>query len=172
MTVSENKFVSLIYELRENDINGNHIETVTEENALSFIFGSGQMLPEFEANIKGLKADDNFDFGITAENAYGLLYEDAKADVPKDVFMNEGKIDETVLYVDNVLPMQDRDGNVFYGKVIAIDDESVKMDFNHPLAGVNLHFKGRLLNVREATEEEINPKHDHNHNHSCGCGCE
>ena len=169
MTVSENKFVSLIYELKENDTNGNQIETVTEENALSFIFGSGQMLPEFENNIKGLKANDNFDFGITAENAYGPIYEDAKADVPKDIFMHEGKIDDTILFVDNVLPMQDKDGNVFYGKILAVTDDAVKMDFNHPLAGVNLHFKGKLIEVREATEEDMKPKHDHD---SCGCGCE
>lgn len=170
MTVSENKFVSLIYELKENDINGNHIETVTEENALSFIFGSGQMLPEFEANIKDLKAADNFDFRIEAEKAYGPIYEDAKADVPKDIFMNEGKIDDAILYVENVLPMQDKDGNVFYGKILAITEDTVKMDFNHPLAGVNLHFSGKIIGVREATEEELNPKHDHDH--SCGCGCD
>ncbi len=169
MTVSENKFVSLTYELRENDINGNPIETVTEENALSFIFGTGMMLPAFESNIKGLKASDNFDFGITAENAYGPFYDDAIAEVPKDIFMHEGKIDETILFVDNILPMQDKDGNVFYGKILGITDETVKMDFNHPLAGVNLHFKGQLLEVREATEEDKKPKHEHD---SCGCGCE
>jgi len=169
MTVSENKFVSLTYELRENDINGKPIETVTEENALSFIFGTGMMLPEFESNIKGLKANDNFDFGITAEKAYGPVYKDALAEVPKDIFMHEGKIDETILFVDNVLPMQDKDGNVFYGKILAITDETVKMDFNHPLAGVNLHFKGKLIEVREATEEDKKPKHEHD---SCGCGCE
>ena len=97
------------------------------------------------------------------------MYEDAKAEVPKEIFMNEGKIDDTILFVDNVLPMQDKDGNVFYGKILAISDDTVKMDFNHPLAGVNLHFKGRLLEVREATEEDLKPKH--NHEHSCGCGC-
>jgi FKBP-type peptidyl-prolyl cis-trans isomerase SlyD len=170
MTISENKFVSLIYELRQDTVNGNHIETVTEENPLSFIFGLGQMLPEFEANIKGLKANDTFDFGIKADDAYGPVYDDARADVPKDIFMHDGQIDDKMLFVDNVLPMQDKDGNVFYGKILSIDDDNVKMDFNHPLAGVNLHFSGKLLEVREATHEELNPKHDHDHGHSCGCG--
>ena len=170
MTISENKFVSLTYELRENDINGKQIESVNEENALSFVFGKGYMLEAFEANIKGLNLNDTFSFGLKAEQAYGPVYENARADVPKEVFMNEGKIDENILFVDNYIPMQDKDGHVFQGKVVAIENHIVTMDFNHPLAGVDLYFTGKVIGLREATADELNPPH--NHDHSCGCGCE
>jgi len=168
MTVAQDKFVSLIYELRENDINGNIIEVVEQDKALSFVFGKGQMLPKFEENISGLSANDSFDFGIDFENAYGPKYEEAKAELPVDLFKTDGIIDEKAVFVDNVLPMQDKDGNVFYGKIMEIGEEKIKMDFNHPLAGVNLHFTGKLIEVRDATPEELNPpKHDN----ACGCGC-
>jgi len=171
MKVSQNKFVSLTYELRKDNVNGNIIETVTEQNPLSFIFGSGHMLQAFEENIMNCEANDTFDFAIDAENAYGQFYDDAIANLPMDVFKHEGKIDNNIVCVDNVIPMQNEEGNVFYGKILEVNTDDVKIDFNHPLAGVNLHFKGKLIEVREATEEELNPKHKHDHDHSCGCGC-
>lgn len=157
MTVAENKFVSLIYELRENDSQGKVIEVVKEDKPLRFIFGKGQMLPMFEDNIKGLSQDDPFSFALDAKNAYGQFNKDAIADLPIDIFKVDGKVDEKTVVVGNVLPMQDNKGNVFYGKVEEVKDEAVKMDFNHPLAGVNLHFTGKLIEVRDATQEELNP---------------
>ncbi len=168
MTITENKFVSLIYELRKDDELGEIIESVNEDNALSFVFGKGQMLESFESNIKDLSKESPFSFGIEAANAYGIYYDNALADVPKEVFLQDGKIDENVVFINNFIPMQDDKGNVFQGKVLAIEDAFVKMDFNHPLAGVNLHFTGKIIEVREATHQELNPD---NHGHSCGCGC-
>jgi FKBP-type peptidyl-prolyl cis-trans isomerase SlyD len=60
--------------------------------------------------------------------------------------------------------MQDQDGNPMDGRVLEIGTETVKMDFNHPLAGEELHFKGEILEVREATAEEL----DHGHVHGPG----
>ncbi len=168
MTVTKDKFVSLVYTLRQDNQDGKLIEEVKDEKPLQFIFGIGQMLPGFEENIKGLKADDPFDFSLDAENAYGTFSKDAIANLPIDIFKVEGKIDEKMLIKGNVLPMQDNNGNVFYGKVEDIGDETVKMDFNHPLAGVNLHFSGKLVEVRDATQNEI----DHAQGkHKGGCGC-
>jgi FKBP-type peptidyl-prolyl cis-trans isomerase SlyD len=60
--------------------------------------------------------------------------------------------------------MQDQEGNPLDGKVVEIGDENVKMDFNHPLAGEALSFSGVVIDVREATEEEL----DHGHVHGPG----
>ncbi|MDD3876377.1 MAG: FKBP-type peptidyl-prolyl cis-trans isomerase [Bacteroidales bacterium] len=167
--VSKDKFVSLVYILRENDVNGKTIEEVKEDQPLSFIFGNGQMLPMFEENISNLKINDSFEFGLKSDDAYGPLFDDAVVNLPKDIFMNDGKIDETVVFVNNVVPMQDKDGNMFYGRVCEIVEDSVKMDFNHPMAGKNLHFTGKIIEVRDATHEELSSLHKHDS--SCGCGC-
>ena len=70
-------------------------------------------------------------------------------------------IDLKVLTVGNVLPMSDNMGNVMNGKVVSYTDESVKMDFNHPLSGHELHFTGEIVDVREATQEEVEHGHVH-----------
>jgi FKBP-type peptidyl-prolyl cis-trans isomerase SlyD len=60
--------------------------------------------------------------------------------------------------------MSDNDGNQLRGKIVEVDAENVKMDFNHPLAGTDLHFVGEVLEVREASEEEIAHGHAHGPN--------
>ena len=60
-----------------------------------------------------------------------------------------------------MLPMRDSEGNLLHGKVAAVDEEYVTMDFNHPLAGKDLHFSGEILEVRAASEEEMSHRHVH-----------
>jgi FKBP-type peptidyl-prolyl cis-trans isomerase SlyD len=57
--------------------------------------------------------------------------------------------------------MSDQDGNIMHGKIIAVSPEGIKMDFNHPLAGMDLHFTGQVVDVREATADEISHGHAH-----------
>jgi FKBP-type peptidyl-prolyl cis-trans isomerase SlyD len=84
-------------------------------------------------------------------------------DLPLNIF--EGPdVPADILSVGATLPMQDQDGNPMDGRVLEIGAETVKMDFNHPLAGEELHFKGEILEVREATAEEL----DHGHVHGPG----
>jgi FKBP-type peptidyl-prolyl cis-trans isomerase SlyD len=67
-----------------------------------------------------------------------------------------------------MVPMSDNDGNHLRGKILEITDEHIKMDFNHPLAGTDLHFSIEVLDVREATDEEIDHGHvhgEHGHHH-------
>ena len=76
--------------------------------------------------------------------------------MPMSVFEVEGKVDENLLTTGNQVPMADSQGNRLIGTVLSHTDSSVKMDFNHPMAGTDLHFAGEILNVREATEDELN----------------
>ena len=73
----------------------------------------------------------------------------------------DGAIDFSVLKVGNTLPMSDDQGNTMNGKIVSYNNETVTMDFNHPLAGQSLHFSGEVLNVRQATPEEIAHRHVH-----------
>jgi FKBP-type peptidyl-prolyl cis-trans isomerase SlyD len=171
MSNSEQKVVSVIYELTTSRSNGEVIEKVTEENPLTFISGTGNLLPAFEEQLSSLSIGDSFDFSIPCDDAYGQPNDKAIIDLPVDAFFVDGKIDEELVQLGNVVPMRDQAGNRLNGKVIGIDSESVKMDFNHPLAGDDLHFQGNVVGVRAATEEEIAHGHIHNHSdHSCESG--
>lgn len=129
---------------------------------LAFIFGSGMLLPEFEKNILGKSVNDAFDFKISAENGYGISSPEQIVNIPIEAFKDpQGNIDENMLKVGNVLPMQDNHGQHFNGIVAEISDDTVTMDFNHPLADKELHFTGVVVEVREATAEEKEHGHVH-----------
>ena len=159
MIVKKNKVVSLSYELK---VKGETVENVGAETPLQFLFGSGNLLPKFEQNLDGLKIQDNFDFKLVSEDAYGTVSKDAIVDVPLKAFEVEGKIDHDMLKVGNNVPMLDQSGNRLNGQVIQVDSETITMDFNHPLAGDNLHFNGKVVEIREATSDELEHGHVHN----------
>lgn len=168
MVVEKDKMVSLVYTLRELDTNGKVIEKVDESNPLSFMFGAGQMLQQFEANIATLTKGDNFEFALNSNVAYGEKREDLIVDIPRSIFEVDGNFDDNICKVGNQIPMADSQGRRLMGVVTEIKDETVAMDFNHPMAGVNLHFTGNILEVREATEDEINMYQGDDGCSSCG----
>jgi FKBP-type peptidyl-prolyl cis-trans isomerase SlyD len=155
MKVEKNKFVSLIYELRESNPEGRIIEALDENRPLSFIFGSGRLLPDFEENIGSLKNGDRFSFTLNPEMAYGEKREDMIMNVPLEIFMSDGKINEDICRVGIEVPMMDTDGNPLNGIINEITDTYVRMDFNHPMAGIELFFSGRIVAVRDPTETEL-----------------
>lgn len=161
LTVEKNRVVSLVYELRTESFDGEIVETVDESNPLVFLYGRGNLLPKFEEQIKGLKKGDTFNFNIPCEDAYGEIDEEAVIDLPISIFEVDGEIDEDLLQPGNVIPMQDEAGNRIDGMVLEVSDTHVTMDFNHPLAGADLYFTGKITDVREATEEEIIHGHAH-----------
>jgi FKBP-type peptidyl-prolyl cis-trans isomerase SlyD len=168
MQISTNKVVSLKYKL-SNAQNQEQIEETNEANPLVFLYGVGSLIPEFEDNLSGKIVGDPFDFKIDAANAYGNHDPKHITDIPANIFHDEnGKFDEVMFQVGSEIPMSDSDGNHLRGTILEVSDENVKMDFNHPLAGTNLHFTGIVLDVREATEDEITHGHvhgEHGHQH-------
>jgi FKBP-type peptidyl-prolyl cis-trans isomerase SlyD len=164
MKIEKNKMVSVIYELRENDSNGKIIEALDETRPLNFIFGAGRLLPEFESNIGVLNNGDSFRFAMDSKSAYGEKREDMIINIPKDIFLEDGIFNEEVYSVGKEVQMVDPSGNPLNGIINEISDSFVLMDFNHPMAGVNLFFSGKVIDVRDATEEELAAL-----NHSCSC---
>ncbi len=169
MIIEKGKVVSVLYELRAADGSDELIEKVNENRPLQYLQGYGNLLPKFEEQLEGLKEGDTFDFVLKSEDAYGQPSNEAIVNVPISVFEVDGKIDDELLTIGNIIPMMDNQGNRFNGKVLEVTLDNVKMDFNHPLAGVDLHFKGSILNIREATQEEL--MHGHIHQTSSGCSC-
>ncbi len=158
--IGKSKVVALSYVLHDTSLDGEVIEATREGQPLKFIFGLGQLLPDFEKNIDGKKVGDKFGFAITAENGYGKYNEEAVMALDKNIFIVDGKLVDEVK-VGGMVPMQDNQGNHLHGKVLEINDDKVVLDFNHPMAGRNLYFEGEILEVRDATDSEL----DHGHVH-------
>ena len=166
MAITKNKMVSLTYDLRIEGANGELIEQATAEKPLNFVYGAGLMMPKFEALLEGLEQGNDFNINLSCDEAYGQIDENAIVDLPKHLFLVEGKFDDEIIKVGNTVPMMSASGQRMNGLVLEITDENVKMDFNHPLAGEDLFFKGKVLEVREATDEEIAATVQG----GCGCG--
>lgn len=168
MNVSKDKVVSVSYELK---VQGEVVDSADANSPMQFIFGNGSLIQSFESNIKDMKAGDSFEFSIPSDNAYGAVIPEYVIKLPKSIFEKEGEVDESILVVGNRLPMVDQEGNHLNGLVVDILDSEVVMDFNHPLAGEDLHFTGKVEDVREASDEELSHGHVHSHNHDHGDGC-
>lgn len=166
MNIAKDTVVSVNYHLTAKIGEGeeNLVEQTSLEHPFVFLCGSGSLLADFEANVMGKKAGDPFDFRIAAGKAYGHIEPDYIVNVPREAFVVDGEFDYERVKEGVELEMNDADGNVLIGIVKKVGLEQVTMDFNHPLAGHDLHFVGTVLSVRAATEEEL----DHGHVHGPG----
>jgi FKBP-type peptidyl-prolyl cis-trans isomerase SlyD len=167
------KVVKATYELYIADENGKEelMECATEETPLVWCHGEHMMLPAFEAAMAGKNEGDTFDFTLKAEEAYGPYYPEGLQDLPKKMFFNgDGEFDEERVYPGAIVPMNTTDGQVVKAQVCEVTEHTVTIDLNHPYAGEDLHFKGKILEIRDVTEGELkairNPRHG-----CCGGGC-
>ena len=165
MTIEKNKVVSVNYNLtskKPGETQEQFIEKTDSTNPFVFLYGVGGLIAGFEANLIGKKVGDAFDFHIASADAYGDRNVENVATIPITAFHDEkGKLDHDMVKVGNVLPMTDHEGNRMQGTVEEITADHVRMDFNHPLAGHELHFQGTVTEVREATAEELAHGHVH-----------
>ena len=163
MIIENRTVVTLNYRLTVDE-NGSEteVERTTAESPFVFLFGSGQLLPDFEMNLAGKTAGSAFDFLISAERGYGLSDAQNIVPVPISVFVGaDGQPDTSLLVIGNTVPMSDNAGNRYQGKIKEVNEDTVVMDFNHPLADRTLHFTGEVIEVRLATLEELQHGHVH-----------
>ena len=171
MKVEKDRMVSVSYELFEGNYEGEPVEKVDNENPLTFLYDSGKLLKSFEESLEGKQKGDRFECLLKPENAYGEHHKDRIIDIPKKAFEIDGKIDENMVAVGKTIPMQDKSGNKFNGVILEIKADDIQVDFNHPMAGRTLAFKGEIVEVREATEKELNA-HKLGHDASECEGCQ
>jgi FKBP-type peptidyl-prolyl cis-trans isomerase SlyD len=164
--ITDNTVVTLTYELRVSDENGDEtlVETAESDEPMLFMFGRSGLPEKFEDALRGKQPGDAFEITLAPEEGYGEYDDDMLVTLPRDTFAVEGQVDEDMLQVGNYLPMSDQEGNHMQGRIDALEGDAVRMDFNHPLAGMTMHFRGRVETVRAATAEEI----DHGHVHGPG----
>ncbi len=161
----ENSVVAIEYELKE--AGGSEVLDSNKGSApLEFIIGKGQLIPGLEKQLVGMSAGESADILVKAEEAYGLKDEEAIQEIPRDQF--EG-ID---LEKGMSLYGQGQNGETVQVTVVDFNDDTVKVDFNHPLAGKDLMFNVTVVSERDATEQEAATGQVDNggcEGGSCGC---
>jgi len=143
LTVEKDLVVTIDYSL---EVNGSEIDS----GPIQFIQGHGNIIPGLENQIEGMRLGDKKEVWVKAEEAYGHYNPELEFEVSRESFPEDFEIK-----LGQPMRMQDGQGNIFTGVAVAISDESVKMNLNHPLAGKDLLFKTKVTNLRPATEEEI-----------------
>ncbi|MCH2197352.1 MAG: FKBP-type peptidyl-prolyl cis-trans isomerase [Flavobacteriales bacterium] len=160
MKIEKGKLVSMDYSLYTDGPDGELIEETTAEEPFEFIYGHESMLDKFEETLKGMEAGKAFSVLIKAEDAYGPEQEDAFVEMEKSMFVVDGELDEELIAEGEVVPLQDEDGNEILAVIAENNENTVVVDLNHPLAGVDLYFDGEVLEVREPSEEEWSRIHE------------
>lgn len=158
MKIAKHTVASLTYSLR---VDGEFVEETTKENPLVFLAGVGAMIPGFEKQLMGKQKGDNYNFEVSPEEGYGEIDKEAIIDVSKEIFKVDGVLQEELLQVGREIPLQDQNGRPLRGIVLDVAQNTVKLDFNHRLAGKTLNFSGEIVDVREASEDEISHGHVH-----------
>ena len=148
MAINENQVVSIQYELRDVD-SGEVLDSNIDAAPLSFIVGKGQIIPGLEDEIKKLSLNDSEEVRVSAKDAYGEYDEKAVQTLPKEQFAGLELKEGMTLYG------QGEDGGTVQVTVKSFDEENVNVDFNHPLAGKDLLFALSVVEVRDATAQEL-----------------
>jgi FKBP-type peptidyl-prolyl cis-trans isomerase SlyD len=161
MKAAPDTVVRIAYELR-TEPNGEVRDSATEQSPFSFLFGHNNVLDKFEKSLAGLIAGNQFHFVLSPEEGYGEYDNEAVIELDKSVFAVDGVEQNDMLFVGNIVPLQDQHGNPFQGRIVAIGDK-VTVDLNHPFAGKTLYFSGKVVDVREAHQVELDHGHVHEH---------
>jgi len=154
MQVSEQKVVTMNYEVADDQ--GQLIDRSEEGGPLAYIHGNGQLIPGLETALEGRGKGDKVAVDVPPEQGYGERDEEGVQTVARNQFDDSVEIE-----VGMQFEAQDDDEGHQIVTVAAVDGENITLDTNHPLAGKNLRFKVEILDVRDASTEELSHGHVH-----------
>ena len=158
--IEENSVVILDYTLK---VDGGVVDTSEGSEPIEFIQGQGQIIPGLENELYGMSIGDSKDVIVSPSQGYGEIDSDAFADIPRGEFPPNIPLEEGV-----ALQLKDQDGNVLEAHIVEAGEKTVRLNFNHPLAGKELHFSVKVVGIRDASAEEISHGHVHHHEHGDG----
>ena len=153
---------------------GNEIllEATNEAQPLRFITGFGMMpIEALENKLKTLSTNESFELTVAPAEAFGEYITERVLDLDKQIFCVNGVFDEVNIVPGAIIPLQNEENQRFMAQVVAIKEDKVKVDLNHPLAGKTLKFKGTVIESHDASQEEIMALMNQMNNHSCGGSC-
>jgi len=162
MEIAKQKAVTVEYTLK-NDA-GEVLDTSGNHGPLTYIQGVGNMIPGFESALEGKKSGDKFSFNVSPADGYGEKDASLVFAVPKERFQGVQDLGKGMRF-----EVQTPNGTVIMA-VDRVEQDSVVLDGNHPLAGNALHFDVEVLEVRDATDEEL--EQAQRGGQGCGCSCD
>ena len=170
MKAEKNRVVVVTYEL---EVEGKIVDRAGEENPLDYIQGTKTLIPKLEEALEGKEPGEEFVCTVTPADAYGEYDLKKVFDIPKDTFVINGQLREDLLQVGAYIPLLNSAGDVCRAMVMDVKEDAVTMDFNAPMAGKTLNFRGKVLEVREATPKELleGLHGEFLPEEECGCGC-
>ena len=165
MQIKSGTVVGLTYELKiskeadEIESAPFSVEVRDEEDPFQFLFGQSGLPEKFEELLQGKELNEEFAFTLTMEEAYGEADEELLITLPEDQFSKERGFSPEMLEEGNFLPLVDENGYPMQAKILKNLGKELLLDFNHPLVGFDLHFEGKIIEVRKATKKEIEQGH-------------
>lgn len=156
--IENNVVVTMNYTVK---VDGDTVDTSQGHEPIEFIQGQGHIIQGLESNLYGLQAGDRKEFVVTPSEGYGDLDPDALAEIPRSEFPAGIPLEPGV-----ELLLKDEEGDEMQAYIVEVGDENVILNFNHPLAGKDMHFSVEVLSLRWATAEELDHGHVHSHGHS------
>jgi FKBP-type peptidyl-prolyl cis-trans isomerase SlyD len=166
MNVAKNRVITIDYTL--TDDNNNIVDSTAGSESLDYLHGFGNIIPGLEEALEGKSPEDRFSVTIPAAQAYGERDDRLILDVPLDRFKEAGPVKKGMRF------QVETSGGFQVVTVTRVVDQTVTIDGNHPLAGLDLTFDVTVNAIREASDEELAHGHVHSHGHShedCG-GCD
>ncbi len=156
-SVQKDVVVSMEYTLH---VDNEEIDSSKGQDPLQFLAGYGNVISGLEREMIGMKVGDSKEVIIAPADGYGEFDEEAYLDVPLDQFPKDMSVEEGL-----ELTVKDESGQARYARVDNVAENTARLNFNHPLAGDELHFNVRVVDLREPTEEELEHGHVHNGGH-------
>lgn len=153
-TIVDGAVVSMHYKLVLGD--GKVVDSSEGAEPLAYLHGSGNIVPGLESAMVGKAVGEKFDVSVTAEEGYGPHHDEAVQTVPRTMFPEDAQLE-----VDIQFQASDEEGRPIMGTIKEVKDDTVTVDFNHPLAGETLNFSIEVVEVRAATDEEKEHGHVH-----------
>lgn len=153
MQIESNSVVTLHYTLKDND---GEIIDQSDDGSFLYLHGAMNIIPGLENALSGKSAGDELSVKVSPQDGYGEKQEDQIQQVPKDMFDNIDEIKQGVQF-----HAQSPEGEAVVVTVVEVKDDVVVIDGNHALAGVELNFEVKIVDVREASAEEIEHGHVH-----------
>ncbi|QSX35415.1 peptidylprolyl isomerase [Shewanella avicenniae] len=163
MQITQNSAVTIHYRL--TDTQGKLIESSFDADPMVYLHGMGNLIPGLENALEGKTSGEKLDVTIDCEQAYGPYHDGLRQEVPLEAF---GDIQDIVPGMRFIAETEMGQRPV---QVTEVRDNTVVVDGNHPLAGQSLVFSVEVMDVREATAEELAHGHIHAHGHSHEGGC-
>lgn len=155
--IADNVVVSLDYTLT---VDGEVVDTSEGDEPIEFIQGMGHIIPGLEKALYGMAPGDAKKVTVAAKDGYGDFDKEAVMDVARSEFPPDIPLKPGI-----ELQMKDQDGETVHAQIVRVDKETVKLDFNHPLAGKVLNFDVKVVELRSATTEELEHGHVHGDEH-------